>query len=106
MNHNELRERLAALIPETDDILFNHEGKARCSRQAIVNLLSSQDTSKSDTKREEIKEKLDSMKKETCDCDKDEDPQALGYHTKDCDMRPYGYNQALEDIKKLLEESA
>lgn len=45
--------------------------------------------------RELIKEKLSKMKKKTCDCENDE---GLGYHTKECDFTPYGYNQALDDI--------
>ena len=26
----------------------------------------------------------------------------LGYHTKECNLEPYGYNQALDDILSLL----
>lgn len=44
---------------------------------------------------------LDKLKLKTCDCEQTE----LGYHTKDCTFYEYGYNQALEDIKEILEES-
>ena len=40
------------------------------------------------------------MKEETCDCDSE---GGLGYHTKECDMTPYGYNQALTDLNNYLE---
>lgn len=52
--------------------------------------------------REELEKKIGGMKQRTCDCENEE--EGLGYHTKYCDFRPYGYNQALQDIKALLKE--
>ena len=52
--------------------------------------------------REEWVKRVEGMKKKVCGCDEDDDPQAPGYHTKDCDMRPYGYNQALDDLKAYI----
>ncbi len=43
-------------------------------------------------------EKIKKMKQKTCDCENSE----LGYHTKNCNMMPYGYNQAIKDILKIL----
>src|SRR3989304_8807111 len=39
-----------------------------------------------------IKGEIQKMKKETCDC-----LNTIGYHTKECDFEPFGYNQALTD---------
>lgn len=53
---------------------------------------------------------LDSLPEEkaVCGCDEDEDNivNGFGYHTKDCDFTPYGYNQALKEVKEILGEQS
>ena len=44
-------------------------------------------------------EKIEGMKQKTCTCEDD-----IGYHTKECNFMPFGYNQALQDIVSLLKE--
>lgn len=48
--------------------------------------------------RKELIEEVRGMEKEECGCEKSE----FGYHTKNCDLTPYGYNMALKDVVKLL----
>jgi len=45
-----------------------------------------------------LREAVSGMKKPTCDCDKGD----LGYHTKECDLEPYGFNEALDSVLALL----
>jgi len=47
---------------------------------------------------------VESMYKPVCGCEEDEDPMALGYHTKECDMQPYGWNSALDTLLTKLKE--
>jgi hypothetical protein len=37
-----------------------------------------------------------------CGCTEDPDPMAPGYHTKNCDLEPYGYNAYRKEILDLL----
>jgi hypothetical protein len=56
-------------------------------------------TTTNDTKvRINLTSRLDKMKKKTCGCEESE----LGYHLKECTLYPYGWNDALEAVKKLL----
>jgi hypothetical protein len=43
-------------------------------------------------------EEIIPKEKETCECENSE----LGYHTKECDFTPYGYNEAIKEIKSKL----
>lgn len=43
-------------------------------------------------------EKVGKMKKKVCGCEESE----LGYHTKECNLVPYGYNDALSDVLKVI----
>lgn len=52
--------------------------------------------------RQRITSMIEGMRKPVCGCDTDPDEQAPGYHSKDCDLMPYGYNQALDDILLLV----
>lgn len=45
---------------------------------------------------DEIRE-LEESRKEVCGCTEDEHPQAPGYHTKYCNLEPYGYNKSIDD---------
>lgn len=47
--------------------------------------------------RDSFVEMIKSKKKKTCNCEDD-----IGYHGKECDMEPFGYNQALQDILDSL----
>ena len=47
--------------------------------------------------KEELKKKIERMRQETCDCE-----ESIGYHSKECDFGPYGFNQALDDILQIL----
>lgn len=49
------------------------------------------------TELTELREELKKMSKKTCNCEED-----LGYHTKECDFRPYGYNQCIADTLALV----
>lgn len=42
-------------------------------------------------------ERIKSLTQKTCDCD-----TTIGYHTKECDMMPFGYNAALEDVVRII----
>ena len=41
-------------------------------------------------------EQLDKLKKKTCGCEESE----LGYHTKDCTLYEYGWNDAIDKVKQ------
>lgn len=41
-------------------------------------------------------------KKEVCGCEENES----GYHTKECNLIPYGYNQALQEVEEKITEEA
>ena|SRR3990167_8251656 len=47
--------------------------------------------------KEELKKKIEGMRQETCDCE-----EGIGYHSKECDFGPYGFNQALDEVLQIL----
>ena len=49
----------------------------------------------------EFRARVKRMKKEECDCTTE---NGIGYHTKDCNFYPNGYNQAISDVLKALDE--
>jgi hypothetical protein len=51
---------------------------------------------------DKIVEEVGGMRKEVCGCDEDPDPMAPGYHTKNCDMTPYGFNEAIDKVLSIL----
>ena len=51
---------------------------------------------KEKTLQEKIKEVLP-KEQETCTCEED-----IGYHTKDCDFTPFGYNACLSDVHSSI----
>lgn len=55
-----------------------------------------------DQQRVEIREKVEGMRRETCNC---EEEDGLGYHTKECDMVAIGFNDALDKVLKVLENN-
>lgn len=48
--------------------------------------------------RQRILEGVEGLERETCSCEDE-----TGYHTKDCDMEPYGWNAALQAIQDLIQ---
>lgn len=39
-----------------------------------------------------------------CGCDEDSDPEALGYHTKECDMSPYHRNALRQELREKINQ--
>jgi hypothetical protein len=76
------------LISKTDEIQFNE----------IKHFIATQISKARSEAQREILEEITRMKKEVCGCDTDPDPMSPGYHTKNCDLEPYGYNQAIDEI--------
>jgi hypothetical protein len=50
----------------------------------------------------ELLESVIPEEREVCGCDEEED--GLGYHTKDCSFRNYGWNECIEEIKSRIKK--
>lgn len=81
-------EKIADCFNLTDD------DNLECDMEGVKQILK-------DYKRElleDLKKKLP-KKRMTCDCD----DSGLGYHGKDCDFTPYGFNEAIDRVIKIID---
>jgi len=53
-----------------------------------------------ESEKQDLIKRLTKLKKEVCGCEKSE----FGYHSKECDLTLYGYNQAIEEVIHIIKK--